>query len=71
MGGGLQVPSGSLLMLGICNLTLLHETLLVPILIYGNEKMLWKKERSRIRAVKMDNPREILDIRRMDRVQNA
>ena len=65
------MPSGSLLMLGICNLTLLHETLLVPILIYGNEKMLWKKERSRIRAVKMDNPREILDIRRMDRIPNA
>ena len=30
----------------------LHETLLVPFLMYGSEKMLWKeKERSRIRAV--------------------
>ena len=30
----------------------LHETLLVPVLIYGNVTMLWKeKERSRIRAV--------------------
>ena len=28
----------------------LHETLLVPILIYGSETMLWK-EKSRVRAV--------------------
>ena len=34
----------------------LHETLLVPILMYGSEKMIWKeKERSRIKAVHMDN----------------
>ena len=34
----------------------LHETLLVPILMYGSETMLWKeKERSRIRAVQIDN----------------
>ena len=32
--------------------SVLHEILLVPILMYGNETMLWKKEeRSRIRAV--------------------
>ena len=29
----------------------LHETLLVPVLMYGSETMLWKKKRSRIRAV--------------------
>ena len=30
----------------------LHETLLVPVIMYGSEKMLWKeKERSRVRAV--------------------
>ena len=30
----------------------LHETLLIPILMYGSETMLWKeKKRSRVRAV--------------------
>ena len=33
----------------------LHETLLVSVLPYGSETMLWKeKERSRVRAVQMD-----------------
>ena len=50
----------------------LHETFLVPILMYGNETMLWKeKERSRIRVVQMDNLRGLTGIRRMDRVPNA
>ena len=50
----------------------LHETLLVPVLMYGNETMLWnEKERSRIRAVQMDNLRGLLGIRRMDRIPNA
>ena len=50
----------------------LHETLLLPILMYGSETMLWKeKERFRIKAVQMDNLRGLLDIRRMDRVPNA
>ena len=50
----------------------LHETLLVPVLMYGSETMLWKeKERSRVRAVQMDNLRGLLGIRRMDRVPNA
>ena len=36
----------------------LHETLLVPVLMYGSETMLWReKERSRVRAVQMDNLR--------------
>ena len=48
----------------------LHETLFVPILIYGSETMLWK-ERSRIRTVHMDNLRGLLDIRRMGRAPNA
>ena len=42
----------------------LHETLLVPFLMYGSETMLWK-ERSRIRAVQMDSLRGLLGIRRM------
>ena len=32
----------------------LHKTLFVTVLIYGSETMLWK-ERSRIRAVQIDN----------------
>ena len=50
----------------------LHKTLLVPVLIYGNETMLWReKGRSRVRAVQMDNLIGLLGIRRMDRVPNA
>ena len=54
-------------MLGICSFSVLvlHETLFVPFLMYGSEKMLWK-ERSRIRAVQMDNLRGLLGIRSMD-----
>ena len=34
----------------------LHESLLVPVVTYGSETMIWKeKERSSIRAVQMDN----------------
>ena len=43
----------------------LHELLLVSVLIYGSETMIWKeKERSRIRAVQMDNFRGLLGIRK-------
>ena len=50
----------------------LHETLLVPILMYGSETILWKEKYiSRIRAVQMDNLIGLLGIRRMDRVPNA
>ena len=50
----------------------LQETLLVPVLMYGSDTMLWKeKERSRIRAIQMDSLRGLLGIRRMDRVPNA
>ena len=50
----------------------LHETLLMPVLIYGSETMLWKeKEKSRVRAVQMDNVRGLLVIRRMNMVPNA
>ena len=47
----------------------MHETVLV--FMYGSETMLWKEERSRVKAVQMDNLRELLGIRRMDRVLNA
>ena len=50
----------------------LHETLLVPVLMYGSETMIWKEqERSRIRVVQMDKIRNLLIIRRMDKVLNA
>ena len=45
---------------------ILNETLLVPVLTYGSETMLWKeKERSMIRVVQMENLRGLLGIRRM------
>ena len=43
-----------------------HESLLVPVLTYGSEK-----ERSRTRAVQMDNLRGLPDIRRIDKAPNA
>ena len=44
----------------------------MPVLTYGSETMIWReKERSRIRAVQMDNLRGLLGIRRMDKVPNA
>ena len=50
----------------------LHETLLVSVLMFGSETMLWKeKERSRVRNVQMDMHRGLLGITRMDRVPNA
>ena len=50
----------------------LHETLLVSVLMYGNETMLWKeKEKSGVRAVQMDNLRGLLGIKRMDRIPNT
>ena len=51
---------------------LLHESFLVPVLTCDGETMMWReKERSRIRAVQMDNLRGLLGIRRMDKVPNA
>ena len=47
-----------------------HESLLVPVLTYGSETMIWR-ERSRILAVRMDNLRGLLGIRRMDKAPNA
>ena len=50
----------------------LHESLLVPVLVYGSETVIWReKETSRIRALQIDNFRGLLGIRRMDKVPNA
>ena len=52
--------------------TVLHGTLLAPVLMYGSETRFWKeKERSRTRAVQMDNLGDLLGIRRMGRIPNA
>ena len=50
----------------------LHESLLVPSLTYGSEKMVWREmEKSRIRVVQMNNVRGLLGIRRMDGAPNV
>ena len=50
----------------------LTRMLLIPILMYDSETMLWKeKERSRISVVQMDNLRDLLGIKRMDKVPNV
>ena len=49
-----------------------REAVLVPILLYGSETMEYMdKERSRIRAVQIDNYRGLLGIMRIYRVPNA
>ena len=50
----------------------LHVSLLVPVLTYSSESIIWKEnERSRIKVVQMDNFRGLLGIRRMDKVPNT
>ena len=42
------------------------------VLLYDTKTMIWReKERSRIRAVQIDNLRGLLGVRRMDRVPNV
>ena len=51
---------------------ILHKKLLIPPLMYGSETMLWKeREKSRIRALRMNNLRGLLGIKRMNRFPNA
>ena len=50
----------------------MHELLLVPVLTYSSEKIIWReKERSRIWDVQMDNLRGLQGIRRMNKVPNG
>ena len=61
MGGGWKVPFRSLINtkdMQIEYAKVLHETLFVPTLTYDSE-------RSRIRAVEMDNLRDLIGIRRI------
>ena len=42
------------------------------LITYGSETMIWReKDRSRIRTVNMDNLRDLLGIRGMNKVSNA
>ena len=51
---------------------ILHKILLVPVLMFGSETRLLKdRERSRTRAVQMDNLRGLLGIRRMESFPNT
>ena len=51
---------------------MLHEALLMPVLLYGSETVIWReRERSRIRAVRMGNFTGLLEIRRMDIAPNV
>ena len=55
-------------MLGICTLSVLvlPETLLLAVLMYSSETMLWKENKiSRIMAIQMDNIRGVLRIKRI------
>ena len=45
----------------------LHESLLVSVLMYGNEINIWK-EKKNSRSVQMDNLRGLPGIRRMDKL---
>ena len=59
-------------MIGIFSLSVLvfHETLVVLVLMYVSETMLWKeKDRSKIRSVQMDNFRVLLGVRRMNSLE--
>ena len=50
----------------------MNEALFVHVLLYGSEIMIMrKKERSRIKAVQMDNLRGFLGIMKRDRVPNV
>ena len=49
---------------------MLHEALLVPLLLYSSERIIWReKERSRNRFEQMDRLRGLLGIMRLDTVQ--
>ena len=77
MESGRRIAGGIRSLVNAWNLQLecarvLHESLLVTVLTYRSETMIWReKERSRILAIQMDNVRGLLGIRRMGKVPNA
>ena len=49
-----------------------HESLMVTVVTYGSETMIWReKERSRIKGVQINNRRGLFGIMKMDKVPNA
>ena len=49
-----------------------HEALLVPVLLYGSELMIYEeKERSRIRNLQIESLRSLFGIRRIYRMLNV
>ena len=49
----------------------LHESMLIPVLMYGSESMVWSDEyRSKMQAVQKDNLRGVLGVRRIDKMMN-
>lgn len=50
--------------------SVLHESLLIPTLMYGSEIMVWKKPLSlRIRAVHMNDFKAMIRVRRSHRIR--
>jgi hypothetical protein len=76
VSNGRKVSGAIKLMVNVKGLSLkcakvLHESMLVPVLMYGSETMVWNpKYRSKMQAVQMDNLRGVLGIRRTDKVRN-
>ena len=66
MGGGCHRSLDNARDLQLQCARVLHKTLLVPVLMYGSETLLWKKQRPRIRSAQMDNLKSLLGIRRTD-----
>src|SRR5678815_1751450 len=49
----------------------LHEGMLLPVLMYSSETMVWKKGyRSKVQCVQMDNLRGVLGVKRIDKIRN-
>ena len=46
----------------------LHEGMLLPVLMYSSETMVWNKRyRSKVQCVQMDNLRGVLGVKRIDK----
>ena len=74
MASGRRVASGARSLvndrsLHLENAQVLHESLLLPVLMYGSDTMIWKEE-DQSRAVHMYNHRVLMGIRRKDKISN-
>src|SRR5678815_4290715 len=51
--------------------SVLHEGMLLPMLMYSSETMVWNKRyRSKVQCVQMDNLMGMLGVRRIDKIRN-